>query len=384
MAKRTKAELKALFQRGDLPTAQDYADLIDSFLSSSFEDWPDELPAASAKKLTDFSAQAIFAPWVTLVGAAGYIDANTVIHSGDVTPYFFAGVRVRLTLTGGDVFTDCVSRSYDGGTDLTTIELLDSVANNTISAIAPSLFYPVVNGGPIGLGTLGVSAFATGLFDDADAAAARVTLGAMSSTMVRRVYTANDTWTKPAGLKMALVRVQGPGGGGGGTNGATSAAGGGGGGGFAEKLFAASALGATEAVVVGLGGAGSATGGGSAGTAATTFGTSPYITGNPGLGGAGNTSASARVFGGLGGTGVGGDLNRKGARGGFGLPGAGTPGYGGDSPMGTGAGPLNIFGTGDAGGAYGGGGCGGQFGLPGDTGQGGAGGNGVCEVWEFY
>lgn len=383
MAKRSKAELKALFQRGDRPTQEDYVDLIDSFLSSSFEDWPDELPASSAKKLTDFSAQAIFAPWVILVGAAGFIDSNTVIHSGDVTPYFFPGLRVRLTLATGDVFTECVSRTYDGVLNVTNIDLLDNVADNTISAISPSLFYPIANGGPVGLGTLGISSFMTGLFDDPDAAAARLTLGAMSSTIVRRVYTAGATWTKPAGLKMLLARVQGPGGGGGGTNGASSAAAGGGGGGMAEKLFAAASLGATEAVVVGLGGTGATSGGGTAGTSATTFGTSPYITGNVGSGGAGNTSGSNRVMGGAGGTGVGGDLNRRGSRGGFGIPGV-SPGFGGNAPMGAGAGPLNTSGTGDVGGAYGGGGCGGEFGLPGDTGRGGNGGDGVCDVWEFY
>jgi len=73
-----------------------------------------------------------------------------------------------------------------------------------------------------------------------------------------RVYTANNTWTKPAGLRHIIAIVVGGGGGGGGGNtGAsqTACAGGGGGGGFAQEFLLAAALGATEAVTVGAAGA---------------------------------------------------------------------------------------------------------------------------------
>ena len=61
-----------------------------------------------------------------------------------------------------------------------------------------------------------------------------------------RVYTSSGTWTKPAGLVYARVRVQGPGG--------ASQLGYGGGGGYAESLILAADLDATESYVIGTSG----------------------------------------------------------------------------------------------------------------------------------
>lgn len=195
MAKRSKADLKKLFEKGDRPTQQDFIDLIDSMLSSSFEDWPDTLPAASAKLLTEVDSVAVFQPWATLTGTPGYLDADTVIQSGNVEASFFPGQRVRLTLAGGDVFTDVLSVSYDGANNRTIINLVGAVADNTVLAISPSLFLPVANGGAVGLGTLGGSALGTQLLSAPNAAAGRSVLGAVSISDVRYLGTASGVTT---------------------------------------------------------------------------------------------------------------------------------------------------------------------------------------------
>jgi hypothetical protein len=108
-------------------------------------------------------------------------------------------------------------------------------------------------------------------------------------------YTSNDTWNKPAGAKWVHVMVQGAGGGGGGVSntGASECAfgAGGGGGGYAEKWFAASALGSTETVTVGAGGAGGAAGN----NAGSSGGSSVFdsVTGAGGAGGAGMANGSS-------------------------------------------------------------------------------------------
>jgi hypothetical protein len=89
------------------------------------------------------------------------------------------------------------------------------------------------------------------------------TIALTSSLTETRIYTAGDTWTKPAGAKLVHYTVIGGGGGGG--SGRVGAAGtdrGGGGGGSGAGITLGwinpSALGATETITVGSGGAGGA------------------------------------------------------------------------------------------------------------------------------
>lgn len=191
---------------------------------------------------------------------------------------------------------------------------------------------------------------------------------------VVRVYTAGATWTKPSGIKYALIRVQAAGGGGGGTTANTSSfAGGGGAGSYGERTVAAASLGATETVTINAAGLGFSSANGSAGGTAS-FGA--LVTCNGGAGGLKGTGASAN--GGAGGTaGAGGDINLAGQAGGAG---GGSSGTGGQSEIGGAGGASVTTGTGNTAPNYGGGGGGSAI----TTSAGGDGGPGIVIVTEYY
>lgn len=210
-----------------------------------------------------------------------------------------------------------------------------------------------------------------------------------------RVYTANDTWTKPAGLHSAVILLVGGGGGGGGLAaggaGTVGAAGGGGGGGYCLVRELAATLGATETVTVGAAGAaGSAGTGGTGGT--TSFGAHCSATGGSG-GTTDSASTGARSsVGGAGGVGSSGDVNGAGAGGGAGIGlGSGElaassislSGAGGSSALGGGGVGRATDGAGGAGGVYGGGGGGARVVPSGSNRDGGAGAAGVVIVYEY-
>jgi len=146
------------------------------------------------------------------------------------------------------------------------------------------------------------------------------------------LFTANDTWTKPADAQLVRVVCVGAGGGGGGGCGdaaATARAGGGGGGGGALsfKIFPASALTATVAVTVGTAGSAGTGGTAASGTAggvggASSFGS--YLSAFGGGGGKGGVTAAVGAGGGGGGTcGPGATASGTGAAAG-GYPGSGS------------------------------------------------------------
>ena len=229
-----------------------------------------------------------------------------------------------------------------------------------------------------------ITAFARTLLDDADASAMLTTLGAGSSAVIRRIYTAGATWSKPAGIVRVIVTVLGGGGGAGGhSNGSSTFKGGGGaGGGAAIKEILAASLGATETVTVGAGGSGGNTSGtnGSAG-GTSSFGAHCSATG--GARGDGTTSSGGGV--GAGGIGSGGDINLRGQHGvsgSFFFPydvggAASALGHPGGAVQTTSSSSGNAAASNSGGGGTGSGGNG-------TAAAGGAGGSGYVIVEEYY
>lgn len=179
-----------------------------------------------------------------------------------------------------------------------------------------------------------------------------------------KTYAVGATWTKPANLKRIKVTVTGGGGAGysGDSTGYSGSAGG-----TSIKIIEAAALGATETVTVGAGGA--------AGSPPTAGGTSSFGAHCSATGGTGgflpNTANYPR-----GGAGAGGDINITGGSAGY-NNGSG----GGCSIYGGGGGSSNMNGTyahGSAGSCGGGGGAGYTA-----AGNGGAGGAGLVVIEEF-
>lgn len=120
-----------------------------------------------------------------------------------------------------------------------------------------------------------------------------------------RVGKCTTTWTKPDGLKYAVVEVQG--GGGQSSFSSSNSAGvqGGGGGGYCKKTIPASSLGSTETIVVGIGGG--------KGISGLTAGIGGYLSSFGSIMTA-NTGAGSSTS--LGGTATGGDINIQGGAGG--------------------------------------------------------------------
>ena len=202
-------------------------------------------------------------------------------------------------------------------------------------------------------------------------------------------FSASGTWTRPSGVRLALILAMGGGGGGGGIAGnasASGAGGGGGAGGLAIKFQDVTSS-PTVSVTIGSGGAGGVSTGGPGGNGgATSFGT--FAAAGGGNGGPTMTPATfaTAVTGGNGGSASQGDYAFSGS--------PGAPAMRFDA--------NNVISGNGGSGFFGGGGMGGIGNAPGNTvaspGSGGAGGtvasnatgraggsgaNGLVWVWEF-
>ena len=210
-----------------------------------------------------------------------------------------------------------------------------------------------------------------------------------------RIYTSNDTWTRPDNLAYVIVEVIGAGGGGGGVvaeSNKTAVGGGGGPGGYAKKFLTIDSLtNETETVTVGAKGNKGEAGNnnGSAG-GTSSFGAHASATGGSGGSGQAAFSTVPRRGGSCGssGAGSGGDIN---AAGGIGAVGANLAvtasgligGGGGNSIYGAGGAQRTSEGAGPDGSGYGAGG-GGACSVNSTTNlAGGDGTGGLVIVWEY-
>ena len=197
-----------------------------------------------------------------------------------------------------------------------------------------------------------------------------IAAGAVDSGLASvQVFTSSGTWTKPSGIKLVVMEVQGAGGSGSeyGNNDYVCA---GSGGGYAKKLLDVSSI-STSTITVGAGGAAATTGAGSNGGSSSWADGTNTVTGSGGTGG--NVSVANTDI--AGGSATGGDINITGATGSGGSVGESAShgsmfGFGVRKAW-TGEGHLpNAVG-------YGGGGAAGYNITSG------AGGAGIVIVWEY-
>lgn len=189
MAVKTIAELKQKFESGDKPTAQDFADLIDSFVHITGNNIPDPLPAVSGKNLNDIGA-ALPAVLPARDGSLltnitpgeynvpgnmpvpSYAAATSFVLTDDWTVgaadlakrVFLDGRRLELTIGGVPFYTEVLSAAFAAG--ITTVTTLDAMPSNQLTAVKVGVIRPFANGGTVTLTVIGIPASVRRMFVD--------------------------------------------------------------------------------------------------------------------------------------------------------------------------------------------------------------------------
>lgn len=165
--------------------------------------------------------------------------------------------------------------------------------------------------------------------------------GGVSGLQSIQIFTANGTWTKPAGITLVIVEVVGGGGAGGGmpatVGGEAGAGSGGGSSGLCIAIIDVSAI-ASETITIGAAGVGAVAANGSGGGTSSFGAHASAVGGNGGGVGFVSTAAGPSVLGGNSGSGIGGDIRIRGMTGSYGIFSTTTNtaygGRGGQAPLG--------------------------------------------------
>jgi len=162
-----------------------------------------------------------------------------------------SGIAADLgTITAGTVTGATVQTASSGSRFVMT-----STAFQGKNSGGDNIFEVVINGANAGDVTMGK--VSSGKYAQWDDSAGTFTIfGATGAGNDVQTFNADGTWTKPTAGNYTYARVQAWGAGGSGARSvATDPASGGGGGEYCEKIYLLSALGSTESVIVGTGGA---------------------------------------------------------------------------------------------------------------------------------
>ncbi len=300
-------------------------------------------------------------------GEGGGLDSVLTL-SGDVGGPVGPDPSGNISISGSST-TYVTGNSGSNNLDVEVVSNANTILLGT-GLTTPSIPLGPLNDGQIIIGSTAVSPVISTLTAGSNITITNgpgsITISSTASLGVnRQIFTSSGTYTPTANMVFCIVEAVGGGGGGGGADVFTNplfvvAGSGGGSGGYANGLFSAGTIGASQSITIGTGGTGAAgSGNGSNGTA-TLFGS--LITCNPGTFGSTNIpdySGGTQVGGG-GGTAIGGDYQITGQRGSGGIGYSfsttapiGTPvgtilaaisGAGGSTPLGLG-GPMICVGN---------------------------------------
>ncbi len=97
--------------------------------------------------------------WMLLSLTFNYVSANSFTVNGNQTDIYVSTRRIKGNLSGSTIYSEVLSSSYNAGTNLTTVSILDAVLNNTLVSVEYSLVSPVQNNGALSTAMLGLYIF---------------------------------------------------------------------------------------------------------------------------------------------------------------------------------------------------------------------------------